>query len=45
MDVRLAFQMDRGVHRDDGLVRKTVIGSLFFLVGIGLVVKHLFHFP
>jgi hypothetical protein len=37
--------MDHSIHRNDGLIGKTVVGGLLFLVGIGIVIEDLLHFP
>ena len=45
LDIRLTFQMEREVHRDDIRVSEALIRSFLFLVGIGGVVENLLQLP
>ena len=45
VDIRLIFEGDRAVHRDDRFIGEALIGRLLFLVAVGTVIEHLLHLP
>ena len=45
MDIRLAGEGDDGIHGDDGLIGKALVGSLLLLVGVRMLVEDLLQLP
>lgn len=45
LDIRLICQMEGEIHRNDGLIGEALVGSLFFLVGVGRIVEDPLQLP
>lgn len=45
LDIRLICQMEGEVHRNDGLIGEALVGSFFFLVGVGRIVEDPLQLP